>query len=226
MQTAPATGLAIRCHNRPPMRSSDRTWQHIASDDRRKSPNLKLYPRPTMSNQPAADAPTSVLRHRVHLPWLIASLLGGLCIDPGPLSAEESRIELRDGSVIGGEVIGVGDGVYRVRSASLGEIQVRESDVLAIRPGGSGTTAAPATDSGNQDGALAAVQQQLLGNPQTMDAISRLQGDAEVTAVLTDPEFMRLITAGDVEKLRTDPRFRRLMENPSIQAIVEQVLGK
>ncbi len=178
-----------------------------------------------MSSQPAACVSTIGLRRRVRLPWLIASLLG-LCIGLGPLRAGESRIELRDGSVIGGEVIAVGDGVYRVRSASLGEIQVRESDVLAIRPGGSGTPAAAATDTGNQDSAFAAVQQQLLGNPQTMDAISRLQGDAEVTAALTDPEFMRLITAGDVEKLRTDPRFRRLMENPSIQAIVEQVLGK
>jgi len=179
-----------------------------------------------MSSQPAACVSTIGLRRRVRLPWLIASLLGGLCIGLGPLSAGESRIELRDGSVIGGEVTAVGDGVYRVRSASLGEIQVRESDVLAIRPGGSGTPAAAATETGNQGSAFAAVQQQLLGNPQTMDAISRLQGDADVTAALTDPEFMRLITAGDVDKLRTDPRFQRLMENPAIQAIVEQVLGQ
>jgi len=179
-----------------------------------------------MSNQPAACVPNRVMRHPVRLPWLVISLLGGLCISPGPLSAGESRIELRDGSVIGGEVIAVGDGFYRVRSASLGEIQVRESDVLAIRPGGSGTTAAAATETGDQSSAFAAVQQQLLGNPQTMEAISRLQGDADVTAALTDPEFMRLITAGDVEKLRTDPRFQRLMENPAIQAIVEQVMGR
>ncbi|WP_295577944.1 hypothetical protein [uncultured Lamprocystis sp.] len=180
-----------------------------------------------MSSQPAACVPNRVIRHPVRLPWLAVSLLGGLCICLSPLSAGESRIELRDGSVIGGEIIAVGDGVYRVRSASLGEIQVREADVLAIRPGGSGTTATTAAETGNLGSSgLAAIQQQLLGNPQTMDAISRLQGDADVTAALTDPEFMRLITAGDAEKLRTDPRFQRLMENPAIQAIVEQVLGR
>jgi len=157
---------------------------------------------------------------------LLAILTGGT----GALAAGESRIELRDGSIIGGEVIGVTNGAYRVRSPTLGEVQVRESDVVAIRPMTAGTlatapadsSAAPATSGAD----LAAMQQQLLGNPQIMESITRLQGDPAIQAALADPEFMRLVMSGDVATLRGDPRFQRLLENPAIRALVGQVLGR
>jgi hypothetical protein len=155
-------------------------------------------------------------------------LLWALILGTGALSAGESRIELRDGSVISGEVVGVGAGGYRIRSAALGEVQVRESDVLAIRPAQAGGTTAPGAgaEAGGQTGNLAAIQQQLMGNPQTMDSITRLKNDPGIAAALADPGFAQLILSGDLEALSKDPRFQHLMENPEIQAIVGQVLGR
>ena len=172
---------------------------------------------PPVADRPTAVRPTS--RAILLLPVLLWMLA------PGSVAAADSRIELRDGSVISGEVVSAANGVYRIHSANLGEIQVRESDVAAIRPGATGTaTPGAPTGSDGRTGDLAAIQQQLLGNPQTMDSITRLQNDPGITAALADPEFARLILSGDLETLRNDPRFQRLLENPAIQAIVGQVL--
>ncbi len=161
-----------------------------------------------------------------------APLCLALCLSPGLVAAAESRIELRDGSVISADLVGVGDGVYRVRSAALGELTIPESKVLAIRPAtadaAAPTSAAapnPAGGAGAQTPDLAAIQQQLLGNPQTMEAITRLQSDPGIQAALADPQFVAMIMSGNVEALRTDPRFQRLLENPAIRALIGQVMG-
>lgn len=155
------------------------------------------------------------------LPWALI-LVAGLG------SATENRIELRDGSVISGELIGIEGGVYRVRSRALGEVTVRESEVLAIRPVTAETPVpAPSANTGGpQSSDLMAIQRQLLANPGIMEAIARLQSDPAVRTALADPQFTRLILSGDLETLRTNPRFQGLMENPAIQAIVGQALGR
>jgi hypothetical protein len=166
----------------------------------------------------------------------LAPLCLALGLSPGLVVAAESRIELRDGSVISADLVGVGNGVYRVRSATLGEVTIPESAVLAIRPATAGaaaptsaaTSAAapnPAPGAGAQTVDLAAIQQQLLDNPQTMEAITRLQSDPGIQAALADPQFVAMIMSGNVEALRTDPRFQRLLENPAIRALIGQVLG-
>jgi hypothetical protein len=143
----------------------------------------------------------------------------------GQLGAQESRIELRDGSVITGELVSVGEGTYHIRTSTLGEIRVRDSDVLAIRPKGSGAVvseSAPIGQASLQE--LGIVQQQLLGDPKVMAAVLSLQSDPEIQAALSDPTFTRMILSGNIEALRTDQRFLRLMELPAIRAILGKVL--
>ena len=179
-------------------------------------------------------------------PWRarLAPLCLALSLSPGLVAAAESRIELRDGSVISADLVGVGNGVYRVRSATLGELRIPQSKVLAIRPATAGTTPSTSATAPNSAAAptsaatpnpppgpgvqavdLAAIQQQLLGNPQTMEAITRMQSDPGIQAALADPQFVAMIMSGNVEALRTDPRFQRLLENPAIRALIGQVLG-
>ncbi len=186
-----------------------------------------------MTNHPATRSSDPRRSHgRLALLWLT------LCLGAGLVAAAESRIELRDGSIMSGELVGIGNGVYRVRSATLGEIAIPESAVLAIRPASAGAAASngaaaptspaapnPAANPVPQTIDLAAIQQQVLSNPQTMDAITRLQSDPGIQAALADPQFMGLIMSGNVEALRADPRLQRLLENPAIQSIVGQVLG-
>ena len=155
----------------------------------------------------------------------LLTLAGGLG------TAAESRVELRDGSVITGELVGVGGGSYRIQSGTLGEVSIPESEVLAIRPAGAAapTAAAPSGTGAAEAPAgfdLGSIRQQLVAQPQIMEAINRLQSDPEVQSVLSDPELVRRIMAGDLEAVRADPRFQKLLENPAIQAIVSQALGR
>ncbi|WP_295414126.1 hypothetical protein [uncultured Thiodictyon sp.] len=191
-----------------------------------------------MAHQPVTHDSTRWRARRARAP--LSALYALLILGAGLVGAAENRIELRDGSVITGELIGVTNGGYRVRSTALGEMTIPQSEVLAIRPASAGAapsataatpaTAAPASSAGSgtnpQAADLAAIQQQLLSNPQTMEAVTRLQSDPDVQAALADPEFTRLIMSGNVEALRNNPRAQRLMENPAIKAIAGQAIGQ
>jgi hypothetical protein len=171
------------------------------------------------------------LRIRPLRPIAIGLLLAAIA---SPTVAGASRIELRDGSVLSGELISVSEGAYRIRSSTLGEIQVRESEVMAIRPLGAngdvgnagqlGATEAGGTSGGaSYKEELAAIQQRLGGDPSDMQAILSRQDNPEIRAALADPAFTQLILSGNVATLSADPRFRRLMENPAIQGILGQI---
>ncbi len=168
------------------------------------------------------------LRIRPLRPIAIGLLLAAIA---SPTVAGESRIELRDGTVLRGELVSVSAGAYRIRSAALGEIQVPESEVMAIRPLGAARDASSAEDPGAAEIAgasggtgyregLAAIQQRLVGDPGTMQAILSLQENPEIRAALADPAFTRLIMSGDLATLSADPRFLRIMADPAIQGIV------
>lgn len=147
---------------------------------------------------------------------------------PVPLASADSRIELRDGSVLTGELVGIGEGGFRVRTPLLGELEISESDVLAIRPVESGSPARsssePATGQGYQS-EIAGIQQRMFADPAIVSSISALQSDPELQALLMDPEFSRRVISGDLQALSTDPRFIRLMKHPAIQAIVGRMGG-
>ena len=154
----------------------------------------------------------------------------GLCLTlfhPGA-RAEGRAIELRDGSVLIGELVGIGNGHYRIRTPMLGEIEVPESDVLAIRPAAATAPAAGNGAPGSPDlqGTIAGIQQQIAGDPALMSAVSALQSDPELQAALADPAFVQLVMSGNLTALSADPRFLRLMANPAIQAILSQAAGR
>jgi len=183
-----------------------------------------------MTHQPVRRGADPYRPHR-----RLALCCWAFALGTAPVAAAESRIELRDGSVISGDLVGVGNGGYRVRSAALGELVIPESEVLAIRPASaagptgiaaptSATPANPLANPGSPPDDLAAIQQQLLDNPQTLEAITRLQSDPGIQAALADPQLMGLIMSGNVAALSSDPRFQRLMENPAIRALLGRVL--
>ncbi|MBK1724567.1 hypothetical protein CKO23_20455 [Thiocystis violacea] len=142
--------------------------------------------------------------------------------------AGESRIELTDGSVITGELIGIEAGHYRIRSATLGELSVPETSIRALQPASGGAMAAPAQAPAASDYSadIAGIQKQLVMDQGLMEQVSALQQDPEIQQALSDPELTRMILSGDLERLRGDPRFQRLMDHPSIQAIMGQVMGR
>ncbi len=70
----------------------------------------------------------------------------------GAGAGELNVIELKDGSIISGEVVSLAGGIYTIRTDSLGMIKLEESKIRAIRskvPEKGGTSGGPAAAQGN-----------------------------------------------------------------------------
>jgi hypothetical protein len=63
--------------------------------------------------------------------WVLLMALGLV----GAAAGELSRIELRDGSVISGEVVGFADDRYLVESPALGRVSIDQSQIRSLQPG-------------------------------------------------------------------------------------------
>ncbi len=129
-------------------------------------------------------------------------------------AAETRVIELTDGSTLTGEVVSLADGVYTVRSNSLGTIKINETKVRAIRSKGK----AP-----DVTGDIKSLQDSMLGQTDIMSMIQGLQNDPEIQKVLTDPEIMKAAQAGDIAALMSNPKFMRLMNNQSVREIQKKL---
>lgn len=143
-------------------------------------------------------------------------------------AAEERAIELRDGSVLMGELVSAGNGHYRIRTPVLGEIELPESEILAIRsaPTSAPNLVNPSLGATDLQGLMSAIQGQIVGDPALVGAITALQSDPELQAALADPAFTQLILSGNVMALSGDPRFLRLMANPAIQSLLGRIGGQ
>ena len=71
---------------------------------------------------------TKVIRSAV---FCLCIIVGGLY--GSVLAGELSEIELTDGSIIRGEIVSFINGVYTVKSGSVGTVRIDESDVQLIR---------------------------------------------------------------------------------------------
>jgi len=134
------------------------------------------------------------------------------------------RFELEDNSVIVGELLSKQNGRFTIRSPTLGTINLEENairELQTLNAAGSSSSGPPAewqTD-------IQALQRELLGNAALMQSIKALQDDPAIRQALNDPEFMRLIAAGDLQALREHPKFRRLLRHPQIRTLIDQVTG-
>lgn len=144
---------------------------------------------------------------------IVYSLLIALVLGAPAARGESSRIELQDGSVISGEVVGFSEGHYLIQSPTLGQISVDQSQIRSVQPGNADPS------SSGYASEIQSLQQQMIGDPEIINMLTALQNDPEVQAALADPEFMRLVTSGNLGALQSNPRFQRLINNPSLRAI-------
>jgi hypothetical protein len=128
-------------------------------------------------------------------------------------AAEIREIELTDGSVITGEVVSLSGGVYTLRSAALGMVQVDESKVRTIRIKGSSNNP---KDTASQ---LKSLQEKMSRDREVMNTIQSLQNDPDLQRILEDPEIMKAVQAGDINALMANPRFMELLNKPAVQEI-------
>lgn len=159
---------------------------------------------------------------------LIAVFTGALFFGTAATAGQLREVVLGDGSVILAEVVSLNDGVYTLKSETMGTLNIDENAIRTIRsPGAGGTAAGPSRklEGGEED--MSAMRQSMMGNvmsnPGLLGMVFALRNDPEVQSVLQDPEVMEKVMAGDLEALRNDPKFRELMENPKIQSLTEEL---
>lgn len=161
-----------------------------------------------------------------HRRWML--LLFFLCLGlmaQAVYAGESSVIELKDGSVISGEVVSFDGSTWIIRSASMGRLEIEASRVVSIkRQTSPGRQPATGASTGNQAGSdqIQSMQRSIMADEQLMTMIMRLQNDPEVQATLQDPDIMKAVEAGDMNALLANPQFRRLMENAKIKEITRE----
>lgn len=163
-----------------------------------------------------------------HNKWLL--VLGFLFlafIAQDVYAGEPSVIELKDGSIISGEVVSFDGSTWIIDSASMGRLEIEASKVVSIRSQTtkSGQPTAGAS-TGNQVASdqIQSMQQSIMANEQLMTMIMSLQDDPEVQAILQDPEIMKAVNSNDINALMANPKFTKLLENSNIKAITREAL--
>ncbi len=133
-------------------------------------------------------------------------------------------LTLKDGTRVQGQITGISNGRYIVSSDSLGEISVKEEDVLSIlAPGVSAGSGSGGGVASAIDGQMQQVQAQMLANPQVMTDIQALATDPDVVKLISDPAFMEAARNHDVASLQSNPRTMELMNNPKVKALIEKL---
>lgn len=136
-----------------------------------------------------------------------------------PAVAEIKEIELKDGSVISGEVQSLSNGVYTVRTESLGTVQLNEAKVKSIRPLGSSS----GQQKPDQSSQVQGLEEKMRNDKEVMGMIETLKDDAQFRQILEDPELMRAVQSNDVAALMSNPKFLQLMQNPTVKNIQQKV---
>jgi hypothetical protein len=151
----------------------------------------------------------------IALVFLFVFLCGGV------FAGEAGEIELVDGSVIRGEIVSFKEGVYTIRSEAIGSIEINESKIRTIRFTSQKTSrgAALGASEGSTPPGSQALQHALLSNEEIVPILLSLQNDPEIQEILSDPEIMDAVLAGDLQRLMSNPKFMELLNHPKVRRI-------
>lgn len=141
-----------------------------------------------------------------------------LVLAPVPVTAGEVReIVLTDGTVMIGEVVSFDNGVYTVRTDSLGSITIDESKIQAIRQHGG-----PAATAGvNKE--IRSLQERMIKDKEIMSMIESLRSDPDFLKALENPAIIKAVNEGDVGTLAANPEFLKLLQHSAVQDIKKKV---
>ncbi|MCH8256562.1 MAG: hypothetical protein IIA75_01470 [Proteobacteria bacterium] len=133
----------------------------------------------------------------------------------------ESEIVLKDGSRIRGEVLSMQNGLYRIRTESMGTIQLRSREILSITSLGVSVPGdSPGTDTAaSSQTAVDSIKSSIVNSPGVMSTITALQNDPQMKAILADPAIMRAVQNLDLQALGNHTKIKALMNNPKIKRI-------
>ena len=149
-----------------------------------------------------------------------------------PSYAQSTKIiTLKDGSVLQGEVVELTDQVYTIKTSNLGQIQLKESDILSIISKENYVNAKKATEdrslqSQQIKGQVQALQNNILSDPDIMRDIQSLIEDEEIKSIITDKNFINDIMSYDPQRIDKNEKTSDLMRNPKIQNLMNKINQK
>ena len=139
-------------------------------------------------------------------------------------------ITLKDGSQIKGELAGIDNGVYTVKTPIIGDVHVAAGDVASITNANAAaalpTAALPAASAPNMDAQIAASQKQLMSNPQSMATLQEMMQDPEIMQALQDPALVQAVTSHDYAAVQSNPGVQKLMGNPKMKALLQKLAAQ
>jgi hypothetical protein len=124
-------------------------------------------------------------------------------------------IELTDSSAISGEVVSLANGIYTIKSDSLGTVKLEASKIRAIRAKSSGTNAVSSQE-------VKALTEKMLSDKEIMVLIQSLQNDPDFKKALEDPAILKAVSDGDISALTSNPQFMKLLNNATVKEIGEK----
>ena len=133
----------------------------------------------------------------------------------------EMEIILKDGSRILGEVQSMQNGLYEIRTESMGTIQLGSGQIQSLTtvgvpvPGDSSS----ADTSVSSQSAVDSIKSSMVNSPGVIGMIMALQNDPQMKAVLADPEIMRAVQNLDLQTLSNNPKIKALMDNSKIKRV-------
>ena len=145
----------------------------------------------------------------------------------------EQVITLKDGSQIKGELSGIENGVYTIKTPIIGDVHVAASDVASITNGtGNGTAPVAAVQSQssgsipNMNQQIADQQKKLMSNPQSMAILQEMMQDPEITHALQDPALVQAVTSHDYQAVQSNSNVQALMSNPKMQTLLKKLAAQ
>jgi len=160
----------------------------------------------------------------------VASLLV-FCVTASPALSQEKRvITLKDGTKIVGEILSFENNAYTVQS-SLGQLQIKDQDIVAISlPGLPETAGTVASENSNPinptDSQIDSLQQKLLNDESFMADANKIGKNPEIMNILSQPDIMQAIANRDINALQSNPKFKELLNNPQILELIQSTVKK
>jgi hypothetical protein len=141
------------------------------------------------------------------------------------LAGELREFELHDGTILTGELLSLRDGVYTLKSPSLGTITLEASKVRAMRLH-TPANVAPVPQSPGQPAVEAQIQrlqQTMLGDAAIMQLLTSLLNAPEIQTLLADPTILQAVQSQDFHTLMTHPKVQQLLLHPTVRDLSKRL---
>jgi hypothetical protein len=145
-----------------------------------------------------------------------------------PSSAENPKtFTLKDGATFQGHLSSVENGTYTVESPTLGNVKLKETDVLSItsseQPLVTPSLNVPklANTAASQE-QMQAMQAKIASDPAIMADIQALASNPQLMQALADPALLTAVAQGP-QALQGNPAVEELFKDPQMQALIQKI---